>query len=171
MSDGILKNTLFGKMRFIVLIIGIFLAGWFMRSVFSPKQQSQVAEATTQTQTIWTCSMHPQIRQDHPGKCPICGMTLIPVSQAGGLPASMIEFSPEAVKMMAIETSPVERKFVTATVNMVGKVDYDETRIKNIAAWVPGRIRPPVCGFYRYHRQEGGPSGLFVQPPASQCPE
>lgn len=29
--------------------------------------------------TIWTCPMHPEIRQDHPGNCPICGMTLEPV--------------------------------------------------------------------------------------------
>ncbi|HIE0846776.1 TPA: copper-transporting P-type ATPase [Pseudomonas aeruginosa] len=29
--------------------------------------------------TIYTCPMHPQIRQDHPGNCPICGMTLEPL--------------------------------------------------------------------------------------------
>lgn len=29
--------------------------------------------------TIYTCPMHPEIRQDHPGSCPICGMTLEPV--------------------------------------------------------------------------------------------
>jgi len=29
--------------------------------------------------TIWTCPMHPEIRQDHPGNCPICGMALEPV--------------------------------------------------------------------------------------------
>jgi Cu+-exporting ATPase len=28
---------------------------------------------------IYTCPMHPQIRQDHPGNCPICGMTLEPM--------------------------------------------------------------------------------------------
>jgi Cu+-exporting ATPase len=28
--------------------------------------------------TIWTCPMHPQIEQDHPGSCPICGMALEP---------------------------------------------------------------------------------------------
>ena len=28
--------------------------------------------------TIYTCPMHPQIEQDHPGDCPICGMTLEP---------------------------------------------------------------------------------------------
>jgi Cu+-exporting ATPase len=33
---------------------------------------------------IYTCPMHPQIRQDHPGNCPICGMTLEPVDSIGG---------------------------------------------------------------------------------------
>jgi len=30
--------------------------------------------------TIWTCPMHPEVRQDHPGPCPICGMALEPVT-------------------------------------------------------------------------------------------
>ena len=28
---------------------------------------------------LWTCGMHPQIIQDHPGTCPICGMNLVPM--------------------------------------------------------------------------------------------
>ena len=31
---------------------------------------------------VWTCPMHPEVRQDHPGNCPICGMTLEPLAQA-----------------------------------------------------------------------------------------
>ena len=37
--------------------------------------------AGVQTQTIYTCPMHREIRQDHPGSCPKCGMTLEPVMQ------------------------------------------------------------------------------------------
>jgi len=33
--------------------------------------------------TIWTCPMHPQIRSDHPGNCPICGMALEPLEPTG----------------------------------------------------------------------------------------
>src|SRR6185503_2018961 len=33
--------------------------------------------------TIWTCPMHPEIRQDKPGACPICGMALEPVAGTG----------------------------------------------------------------------------------------
>ena len=36
------------------------------------------------SKTIYTCRMHPEVRQDHPGKCTKCGMTLVP--QKGGNP-------------------------------------------------------------------------------------
>lgn len=33
--------------------------------------------------TLWTCPMHPEVRQDHPGACPICGMALEPEMVSG----------------------------------------------------------------------------------------
>lgn len=44
--------------------------------------------------TIWTCPMHPEIRRDQPGSCPICGMALEPE-----LPTGEIGSSPELVDM------------------------------------------------------------------------
>jgi Cu+-exporting ATPase len=47
--------------------------------------------AQTVADTIYTCPMHPEIRQDHPGTCPICGMVLEPV---GGKPSpTKIEYT------------------------------------------------------------------------------
>ena len=83
--------------------------------------------------------MHPQIRQDKPGKCPICHMDLIPLKQSQ-IEENKIEFSEPAIKLMQIETSPVERKFVTKHIRLSGKIDYDETKIKYITSWVSGRI-------------------------------
>jgi P-type Cu+ transporter len=37
------------------------------------------AESTPPPGTVYTCPMHPEVRQDHPGNCPKCGMTLEPV--------------------------------------------------------------------------------------------
>ena len=44
---------------------------------------------------VYTCPMHPQIRQDHPGNCPICGMTLEPEVAAAteGPSAELIDMS------------------------------------------------------------------------------
>ncbi|EPR14148.1 Copper-transporting P-type ATPase [Sphingobium indicum IP26] len=37
-------------------------------------------QAAVSPGTIWTCPMHPEVRQDHPGACPICGMALEPAT-------------------------------------------------------------------------------------------
>lgn len=46
-------------------------------------------DMTTAPGAIWTCPMHPQVRQDHPGACPICGMALEPeMAQAQSGPSA-----------------------------------------------------------------------------------
>ncbi|MBN2589445.1 MAG: efflux RND transporter periplasmic adaptor subunit [Sedimentisphaerales bacterium] len=127
----------------IVLLIAFFALGYIVNSAISkqgPSQnntQQQVDEELEKT--IWTCSMHPQIRQSEPGKCPLCLMDLIPLKQ-DEIEENKIEFSEAAMKLMEIETSPVERKFVTKQIRLSGKIDYDETRIKYITSWITGRI-------------------------------
>lgn len=128
----------------IIILILVFLAGFLFKGLISGTKKSETA-LSQQTQQVkeqwWTCSMHPQIRRQKPGKCPICGMNLIPVSRQDPHAAEReISFSNEAIKLMDIQTSPVERKFVETQIRMAGKVDYDESKIKYITAWVPGRI-------------------------------
>ena len=104
------------------------------------------ASSAQQEVQFWTCSMHPQIKLPNSGQCPICGMDLIPVKgQAGedrAHPGSLreLKLSPYAQKLAEIQAQPVERKFVSAEVRMVGKIAYDETRLAYITAWIPGRI-------------------------------
>ena len=45
----------------------------------SDRTATAIDPASVPDGTIWTCPMHPQIRQDHPGTCPICGMALEPL--------------------------------------------------------------------------------------------
>lgn len=93
---------------------------------------------------IWTCSMHPQIRMSHPGKCPICFMDLIPLktgdSGDGSSDAVRLTMSENAKKLAGIETSPAIRRGMNATIRMTGKIALDETRVEMIAARVSGRI-------------------------------
>ena len=44
---------------------------------------SATTQATTQPATVYTCPMHPEVQQDHPGNCPKCGMTLVPKQDGG----------------------------------------------------------------------------------------
>jgi len=134
------------RLRTIVLMVVAFIAGYFFNSLrqlppAGPEHEHPGEQTAVQTQQWWTCSMHPQIHQPKPGKCPICFMDLIPIATEDGVIGErQITFSKEALKLMEIQTTHVERKFVEAEIRMVGKIDYDETGVKNITAWVPGRI-------------------------------
>lgn len=129
----------------VALAVG-FLAGYLVRVLTATHEHEPVAAVaeqpeTSQGQTWWTCSMHPQIRQPKQGKCPLCFMDLIQASSDGGdIGPRQISFSKEATKLMDLDTTAVQRRFVTSEIRMVGKIDYDETRVKHITAWVPGRI-------------------------------
>ncbi len=124
-----------------MLVIGFGIA-WSIKGTSNGAVDSSGSDKndkSAQSNQVWTCSMHPQIRRDKPGDCPICGMDLVPVTQSEGGPRT-VTISPAARKLMRIQTSPVQRRYVTAEVRMVGKIDYDETRLFQITAWVSGRL-------------------------------
>lgn len=97
---------------------------------------AQVAEAEEEP-TIWTCSMHPQVRRTEPGLCPICKMDLIEVERTRGV---RYRTSQAGKALMEIETAPAERRLVDVRVRMTGTIDVDETRLGTITARMPGRI-------------------------------
>jgi Cu+-exporting ATPase len=46
--------------------------------------RSMANVASSAAKPIYTCPMHPEIQQDHPGNCPKCGMTLEPKTVTTG---------------------------------------------------------------------------------------
>jgi membrane fusion protein, copper/silver efflux system len=134
------KNTLV-----IVLVVAAGIAGFLYGQTggngtpVNPAVQLSVDS----TDTVWTCSMHPQIRQSGPGQCPICGMDLIPVESTDDHAdhgPRHLSLSPTAARLADIMVAPVERRFVEHEISLNGRIETDETRVKSITSWVPGRI-------------------------------
>lgn len=90
--------------------------------------------------TTWTCSMHPQIRQPNFGLCPICEMDLIPLQDSGEGGLREISISPEASALLDVRVSPVNRIDAAAEVSLFGRIQYDERRISTITSRIAGRI-------------------------------
>ncbi|QWT16712.1 heavy metal translocating P-type ATPase [Sphingobium xenophagum] len=68
---------------------------------------------------VWTCPMHPEIKQDHPGACPICGMALEPAVQAGDdLPNPELADFERRLVVAAILCVPL--LFVSMVADMLG---------------------------------------------------
>ncbi|MHC4213463.1 MAG: efflux RND transporter periplasmic adaptor subunit, partial [Planctomycetota bacterium] len=137
------------KAKRISVLVLVFALGFFLKWVITgptqpPKESGHAhTEQAPEKQQVWTCSMHPQIKLPKKGLCPICNMDLIPLAMdETEMATSMrqLTVSENAKKLMDIEVAWVERKFVSAVVRMVGKVDYDETKLAYITAWIPGRL-------------------------------
>lgn len=109
---------------------------------------SMPGEAEAEAETVWTCSMHPQIRRSDPGDCPICGMDLVPASSLADGPSDgdaregEISLSPRARALARIETAVVGAPDGDAEARrrLLGRLEWDETRLRSVTAWVGGRI-------------------------------
>lgn len=100
---------------------------------------------------VWTCSMHPQIREDGPGKCPLCGMDLIPASSmasAGDGPdAGLVRLSAAEINLAGLRTSLVGGGAGTAAVDLTGRVAADERRKSVVTAHISGRVEQLAIDF------------------------
>jgi Cu(I)/Ag(I) efflux system membrane fusion protein len=96
---------------------------------------------THETGTVWTCSMHPQIRNEEPGDCPICGMDLIPLETNASTDPLVLKMTPEAVKLANIQTSIIGSTASSdKTLILSGKIQADERLAASQVAHIPGRI-------------------------------
>lgn len=160
------------KMRIgVVAVLGLLIGIWLGRGCAShrpPVDNEPASELQPAPRAeIWTCSMHPQIRQSKPGQCPICGMDLIRVS--GGTSHSEIgsreiELSEVARKLAGVETAPVERRSVAVELRLAGKVQMDETRVAYITPRIPGRIDRLYANFTGMAVNAGDPLAEMYSP-------
>jgi Cu(I)/Ag(I) efflux system membrane fusion protein len=128
----------------ILLILAGLLLGWllFHHSAPNEKPEQNVAVDHSEAEkTIWTCAMHPQIRMDKPGQCPICGMDLIPLQKSNAeIDDQAIEMSESAIKLAEVQTSIVGLGMASGEVALYGKIQPDERLLQSQTAHVPGRI-------------------------------
>ena len=130
----------------LTLVIGLIL-GWLIFG--SSKEKTSHAEQHEHNEkTIWTCSMHPQIRMNEPGDCPICGMDLIPLSSDVKESDPMaIKMSPTAMQLASVQTSIVSKQKPIKEVRMNGNVKTDERKVYSQSSHISGRIERLTVNF------------------------
>ena len=128
------------------------------------EQHVQEEHTDEEGEIVWTCSMHPSVREDEPGQCPICGMDLIPASseeQEGDYAMVMTE---AAMKLADIQTTPVVRGIPEREIRLPGRIKVDERRITNITAHFPGRIIDAKVDFTGAPIRKGEPMATVYSP-------
>ena len=96
----------------------------------------------------YTCSMHPSVRSEVPGGCPICGMKLVPVTRQE-VESGIITIDARRRQTIGVTTETVARRPLTRRIRAVGRVAYDQTRLADVTlklrGWV-GEVKADTPG-------------------------
>lgn len=124
-------------------------------------QSRPTSNRKPETGTYYTCSMHPQVHQDKPGNCPICGMKLIRVTSSD-LPKESLDSS------LSYLTEPVNQTVVgsfkviepaktnpTDTITVEGYIGFDERDVNTVNTRVTGRVEKLYVNYTNQHIKKG----------------
>lgn len=104
-------------------------------TLWSCGHQQEVGEE----EGYYTCSMHPQIREDQPGECPVCGMDLIKVS-AQERNEQSLHLSEAQLKLANVKVDTVEIRAIGSGITVTGLVTANAQQVQTISSWVRGRV-------------------------------
>jgi Cu(I)/Ag(I) efflux system membrane fusion protein len=131
-----------------LLPIAYFLpiAFCFLLILPSCNENKQSAEVMVKKDVYYTCSMHPQIHEDHPGDCAICGMKLISVSKKGMSPdmgtdkTMQVHLSAEQIMLGNIQADTVGKETIGDKLILTGTINFNQDKLSSVNARVEGRI-------------------------------
>lgn len=151
--------------QFGLFAVGGLFIGWLIfhpPAMVEDRHENVIEEGQT---TIWTCAMHPQIRMTKAGKCPICGMDLIPLNKSNvSVEPGAIRLTPEAAEIANVLTSIVTRQKPIKEVRLYGKVQADERLLQSQVAHIPGRIDKLMVNYTGEAISKGQTLALIYSP-------
>jgi len=139
------------------------------------------AGAASAKKILYHCPMHPNYISDHPGDCPICGMSLVPIQDektgqhaatTGNVtppgPAvagqASIYLDPEKQQLIGLRTEQVRREPLDKTVRVAGQVTADESRVSRVFSKVSGWVDKLYVNFTGATVKKGQPLLTIYSP-------
>ena len=142
---------------YIVILTAGLLLGWFLFGNHTEIVKEHQHTVNKESKQMWTCAMHPQIMQPEPGKCPICGMELIPAEVgADGLTKNQFKLTKNAMALADIQTTVISDGTIEkSALTLSGKiVENEEANVVQVA-YFSGRIEHLNVNFTGEKVQKG----------------
>ncbi|GAA3963017.1 efflux RND transporter periplasmic adaptor subunit [Mucilaginibacter dorajii] len=125
-----------------IIMIGL-LSGMLLFAACSD-QKKERAKKEVKTDVKYTCPMHPQIMEDHPGSCPICGMPLVKktgqASEGSGISLTTVLQPVNSTVLSTVNAITPEQKEIPTVILAQGYLDFDTRTFNNISSRFSGRI-------------------------------
>ncbi|WP_258104518.1 efflux RND transporter periplasmic adaptor subunit [Marinoscillum sp. MHG1-6] len=153
--------------KYVLFGVAFILGATFIWMV-QPSDHQDIKPSKNQVSKneVFTCSMHPQIRQYEPGNCPICGMTLVPLEEdtGGDKDPLAVSMSPTSMRLANVVTAVVGKQQATKTLRLNGKVQEDERLITSQSTHFPGRIERLTLNFTGEYVSKGSTIAYLYSP-------
>ncbi|MBD1362555.1 efflux RND transporter periplasmic adaptor subunit [Mucilaginibacter sp. ZT4R22] len=120
------------KIILLALLFALFFAACKQKPQQSVKQETKV---------YYTCSMHPQVHEDHDGNCPICGMKLIKVEVTDAASSNTITLNGTQLQLAGIQTETVREENTGNEKMLTGTVTTNENTAAELSARLAGRVQ------------------------------
>ncbi|PTQ99733.1 Cu(I)/Ag(I) efflux system membrane fusion protein [Mucilaginibacter yixingensis] len=110
-------------------------------SACKQREQKAATQTVAKSRFYYTCSMHPQVHEDHPGNCPVCGMKLIKAEAGGDSQDNRIKLTAAQQQLAGIQTDTVREQNTGDEKLITGTVTADENASGEQSARLAGRIQ------------------------------
>jgi membrane fusion protein, copper/silver efflux system len=152
-------------MKKFLWMMACFLFVIFISCNRQSKKQEEKASATND---LYTCSMHPQILEHHPGNCPICGMKLIK-KNVTALAMNNIELKTllkptNEFVVASLDVTTPEKKNINIPIKIYGIIESDTRAAGSISANVSGRVEKLYLR-YRFQKIQAGQKVMEIYSP------
>lgn len=117
------------------------LERWLVPSTPGAAATDAAPAAGPGVKQLWTCGMHPQVIQDHPGDCPICHMKLTPLGAGAASDAGAVVVDPAVVQNMGVRTFDVAEGVLPETLRLAAVIVEPETGRVDVNLRVSGWIQ------------------------------
>jgi Cu(I)/Ag(I) efflux system membrane fusion protein len=101
---------------------------------------TKLQQASDKNDVYYTCSMHPQVKEDHPGKCPICQMELIAVPKSSMKANNEIHLNAEQIRLGNIQSDTIRSGSIGDRMVLTGTLNFNQQRLSSVSTRVEGRI-------------------------------
>ncbi len=156
----------------VVVVAGLvfFLLGvaqrteWLTADGFSAGQGDTVAETGGGEDKRYICPMMCTPPSTEPGRCPVCAMELVEATGGGGGDGISVTIESSARRLVGIQTAMSKMGEVHRTIRTIGSIDFDESRLSTISAYIDGRLEKIYANYAGVKVNEGDDLALIYSP-------
>lgn len=158
----------------VLALLGVFVLPGLFQGRSGAMHEHEHAGAVLE---YYTCPMHPTVRSDRPGACPVCGMALVKKTVSPDTEAVIqhdigeVAVSPSQQVLANVSTSVAEHKRLTKEIRAVGIFSAAEPNTRRISARFPGRLEHLYLRYVGQFVRRGDPVADMYSPEAISAQE